>query len=228
MKKVLFILFAFACGCSDSEGPQVHAEAPDGTVFTKNFIQAYVVPERLTGKATPDGCLRLAFDGRTLRNTETDAAGRAEYDLLSAKFGDDSYDGYLVPHSTEALGVDCSAIDIVCDKAFDQTHAAGASLGDLVKVCAVSFRDFIAGGYDRTSAGAAFPAEFDGLGFYNGLGAAPLFKKLTELRPEELTLIGPEVCLYFTTKPEAGQYRFTVTVRTGRSDLKTEVSANFE
>ena len=226
MKKVLFILFAFACGCSDSEVPQVLP--PDGTVFTKNFIQAYVVPERLAGEAMPDGYLRLAFDGRTFRNTETDAAVRTEYDRLSAQYGDDAYDGYMVPHSTEALGVVCSAIEIVCDRAFDGTHAAGASLGDLVKVCAVSFREFIAGGYDRASEGADFPAEFDGLGFYDGLGAAPLFVKLTEWEPEDRTLIEPELYLYFTQRPEPGSYRFTVTVRTESGGLRTEVAADFE
>ena len=103
------------------------------------------MPERLSGEAMQNGYLRLAFDGRTLRNTETDAAVRSEYDRLSAQYGDDSYDGYMVPHSTEALGVVCSAIEVVCDRAFDGTHAPGASLGDLTKVCAVSFRDFIAG-----------------------------------------------------------------------------------
>ena len=203
------------------------------TVFTaaylsENFIQAYVVPERLSGEAMQNGYLRLAFAGRTLRNTETDAAVRSEYDRLSAQYRDDSYDGYMVPHSTEALGVVCSAIEVVCDRAFDGTHAPGASLGDLTKVCAVSFRDFIAGGYDRTSAGADFPAEFDGLGFYDGPGAAPLFAKLTELEPDDLTLIGPEFYLCFTQRPEPGSYRFTVTVRTESGDLQTEVEADFE
>ncbi len=228
MKKVLFILLAFACGCSDSKEPQVHVEAPDGTVFTNNFIQAYRVPERLAGEAAADGYLRLAFDGRILRNTETDAAARAEYDLLSVKYGDTAFDGYLVPHSTEALGTVCTAIDIVCDKAFDEAHAAGASLGDLVKVCAVSFRKFVSEGYAPARAGEAFPAEFDGLGFYNGLGAAPLFAKLTELKPDDLTLIEPEFYLFFTKKPQAGRYVFSIAVRTENGDLKAEVPVEFK
>lgn len=226
MKRTLLLLCAVLCACSDGKEPQEHAEAPDGTVFSANFIQAYVVPERLMGEATPDGYLHLAFEGRTIRNT--DAAVQDAYAALSAKFNDNSYDGYLVPHSTEALGVECSAIDIVCDKAFDQTHAAGASLGDLVKFCAVSFRDFIAGGYDRTTVGGGFPAEFDGLGFYNGLGAAPLFVKLTELQPDDWTLIEPEFYLYFTVRPEPGHYCFTVTIRTERGDLSAEVPVKFE
>lgn len=226
MKRTVFLLCAVLCACSDGKEPQEYAEAPDGTVFTANFIQAYVVPERLMGEATPDGYLHLAFEGRTIRNT--DAAVQDAYAALSAKFNDNSYDGYLVPHSTEALGVDCSAIDVVCDKAYDETHEAGVSLGDVVKVCAVSFHDYIAEEYKSASGSEPFPAEFAGLELYNGLGAAPLFKVLKGLQPEDLKLIGPEIYLYFPKAPEAGSYRFTVTVRMETGEMSTEIPVKFD
>lgn len=214
------------CGCSDSKGPSVQGEIPDGRTYTKNFVQAYVVPDKLAVEKVMNGYLRLTFDGLTIRNTDADR--QEEYAVLSAKYGDTSYDGYLVPHTTVALGVDCSAIDVVCDKAFDETHEAGVSLGDLVKVCAVSFREFIAEEYKPASGSEPFPTEFAGLGLYDGLGAAPLFKVLKGLQPEDLKLIGPEIYLYFPKAPDAGLYRFTVTVQMETGVMSTEIPVEFD
>lgn len=164
MKKMgLILMAAMLASCSDGDGPKpdVGVLPPDGTVYTEHFIQAYIVPEQLEAAAWTDGYLRLELDGRDVRST--DQKVREEYAALSTKYGDTAFDGYLVPHSTAAIGTDCTAIDLVCDKAFDAAHEAGASLNDAVKICAVSFRGFIAGGYDRKSSAAEFPNEFAGL-----------------------------------------------------------------
>lgn len=226
MKK-LAVLFLIACaaGCSDSadnKGPQGGTEPPDGAIFSKSLVQTFVIPTEVAANipSQKNNYIELEFRGTTVSNAAQ--AGKAEYTLLCEKFNDLAYNGKIVPFSTQSVSEVISAIDVVCDKSIDTDHPAGAPLNDIIKICAVSYKSFIENKYTQP-ANHSFPAEFDGLYLYRGIGSGPVFKPLDELGEEDLELAEPKMCLYFPEKLGAGPYLFTITVTTESGTLTQTV-----
>ncbi|MEG2366432.1 MAG: hypothetical protein RSB29_06770, partial [Alistipes sp.] len=102
------------------------------------------------------------------------------------------------------------------------THPAGSSLNDLIKICAMSYNDFVQGKYDASFRPSECPAEFKP--FFSGheQGETPVFKLLSELTKMDLQLLTPEIYLYFTQPLRSGTYEFTITMRADDGDLTTK------
>ncbi len=225
MKRFFMFVIALACmcSCSKNDEPAVVVTPPDGTVFSKSFIQIFVVPEEIRAYPLMKNYLQVEFEGDRLNGVKEDV--REEFDALCAEYGDMSYNDKIVPYSTVAVGVDCQAIDVVCDRAVDADHPAGSSLADVVKICAVSFREYIESGYVTSPGAGDFPAEFEG-GQYNGKGAAALFKPLNEVTAEDLRLIEANFRLLFPEGLAVENLPVTVTVRTENDSWSTKAFVN--
>ena len=225
MKKYVLMagLIALMCSCSESNVPA--ASPPDGKVFTKNFIQTYVIPSDIALVSPANGCIAIVFDGDTVENTDE----KSEYDNLAEKYQDLSYNDYLARYSTQAIGKEFSAIDIVCDNDFDESHSAGMPLNDIVKIRANSFQKFIKSGYDDSFESPELPGESSNFGFYNGKGHYPIYKSLNDVTEEDLVLIEPTVYLLFESGPAvAGWYGFTINVNSSNDILSKKINLYFE
>lgn len=227
MKKGLLFLMMFVCGCSTNtdEPNKEQGEAPTGAHFSKSFIQTYVIPDAMDAYIHLDQYIAIRYDGQifgSVRDSEKEG-----YEALCEKYNDLSYNRKIVPNSKIALGRDYTAIHVVCDKAIDDAHPAGASLNNIIKLCAVSYSDFIASGYDAAFRTPEKPIEFAALSLDNGIGAMPIFKLLSELDKDDFRLIDPEMYLYLPKKPNAGQYEFTITMNSAEGNLTCKVKALF-
>lgn len=219
MKRGLLILLMAAVGCSDNNTPQGPVTPPDGTVFSESFVQTYVVPSAMSVTLPKENSMLLTFEGREVGSMAQN--DREAYTRLCEKYNDLAFNRMIVPNSTRALAENISAVDIVCDKAIDEDHPAGASLRDAVKVYAASFNEFIESGYVKFF---PFPHDYQGLGFYNGEGASPVCKLLSDLAANDLRLAEPRLYLRFVNGLPAGEYVFTVTVTTETGKLSENIS----
>lgn len=219
MKRGLLFLLLAAVGCSDNNTPNGPVTPPNGTVFSQSFVQTYVHPSSLSITHPKANFLLLTFKGREVGNMAQE--DKEAYTRLCEKYDDLSFNRPIVPNSTRALDEGLAAIDVVCDQALDENHPAGTSLSNAVKVYAASFKPFIESGYKQT---APFPEDFQGLGFYNGEGGSPVCKLLSDLQPNDLILVEPELYLVFENRPPVGQYKFTVTVTTETGKLSENIT----
>ena len=107
MKRFFMFVIALACmcSCSKNDEPAVVVTPPDGTVFSKSFIQIFVVPEEIRAYPLMKNYLQVEFEGDRLNGVKEDV--REEFDALCAEYGDMSYNDKIVPYSTVAVGVDC-------------------------------------------------------------------------------------------------------------------------
>lgn len=224
MRNLFVFLLLLLAGCSESnEGPVT--PAPDGADTSKNFIQTYVMPTDLSVQMVADRYINIELRGR--RIGYRDAAVKREFDSLSTLYNDLSYNRKLVAYSIYAVGEELRGIDLICDRAIDAQHPAGASLNDIVKLCAVSYDAFVASGYRYEP--AAYPSEFESACVPTyGIGTQPVFEFLTTIQKDDLRLIEPNFALYFTVPLPAGQYTFTLTVRGAERDLTQTLAVKIE
>ena len=212
--KLLILAFVgLMCSCTIST-----SRPPDGTVFSKNFVQTYYIPSEIEmyqgGDEEPyRNYACMEFQGERFYRKDD-----VKYNALAEKYNDMSYNGRVIPGINEALGVEYSAINITCDVAFDEEHPAGESLGDVVMLCATSFKKFIESGYGKNGRDN-YPDELnDAWWFGNMFGMSPVFKLLNEVTREDLILVEPTMYLYFTKIPAPGEYEFTINVLVGEGE----------
>lgn len=218
---LLIMVFSFLFGCSDNNNDQ---RPPDGSVFSENFIQSYVIPSKIALGNTARGYISVKFIGQEIKNT--DMFAKSDYDKLATRYDDLAYNSNLVKNSTCAIGKEYLEIKIFCNKAIDDNHNAGESLNDVVKLCGNSFKEYIASKYDANFKSPTIPSEFEGLDFYNGKGASPVFKLLSEVTANDLILVEPELYLLLPDILESGDYEFTVTVTSSNEILSEKIIVN--
>lgn len=216
-------IITILCGCSESNKQTF---PPDGSVFTKNFIQIYKIPSDIKLWSFSERYIAITFEGKEITND--DSGVKAQYDNLAEKYQDLSYNDYLPRYSTRAIGKEYVSIDIICNKDFDESHGAGTSLNGIVKICANSYQKFITSGYDDSFESPKLPDEFSVLGFYNGKGRYPIFKYLNEITEEDLVLFEPEIYLFFESIPVAGKYEFTISINSRDDVVSEKVIIDFE
>lgn len=176
-------------------------------------------------KMVADRYINIELRGR--RIGYRDAAVKREFDSLSTLYNDLSYNRKLVVYSIYAVGEELRGIDLICDRAIDAQHPAGASLNDIVKLCAVFLQCFR--GERLPARAAAYPPEFESAGVPTyGIGTQPVFEFLTTIQKNDLRLIDPNFALYFTVPLPAGQYTLTLTVRGAERDLTQTLAVKIE
>ncbi len=220
---LILAIAALALGC----GPK--RIIPDGMESSRNFVQVYIIPSEIflyAADAPRNRYIGVVFIGHQVNNRQVSM--KEEYDRLAEKYDDTTYDGKLFPDSNRALGRDISAINITCDTAFDEDHPAGESLGDVVMLCANSYKMFVESGYDRSY---TFPGYVDEHWcFERKIGLYPIFKPLEDVTRDDLVLIEPAIFLYFAEVPAPGDYEFSIEVRSGEDEesLTGKVTVSFE
>lgn len=226
MKKLLYTTLLAAgllYGCKDTESD---VPPPDGSVYSENFVQLYILNEDIILSRYSDRYIRMEFTGEVVGNT--DPAQSATYDRLSLRYHDRTYNRRILANHNYALANSLSGISIICRNDFDEAHPAGAAINDLVKLCASSCREYIGNGYRMPDVGNAFPDEFDGLTLNESLGYVPVFRELDKFEPSESLELLDRVCyLYFTEIPEPGGYTFEVALNAGDELLKKEIAVRF-
>ena len=102
---------AFLCGCTG----KLPDSPPDGAVFTKNFIQLYVIPDRMQLQGYPTE-ISVSLRGRRLSPQGFGEQAKKEFEELSIYYSDVSYNRRKVPYSDRALGKEYKTISVTCDR----------------------------------------------------------------------------------------------------------------
>lgn len=209
-------------GCNEHTNTPL---APDGSVYSENFVQLYLINDRISLSSQLDRYITIEFKGKLISNRVE--ADREEYKRVSDQFGDNYYNGTLLANCNYAIANKIEGISIVCNSEFDSTHGIGESLGDLVKICAVTCYDYIQNGYKLANS-ESYPGAFKNLILNNGNGYQPVFKFLDAFKAED-SMLSDTVCyLYFTEMPEkSGEYVFQVSVRSAGIVQTEEITLSF-
>ena len=160
------------------------------------------------------------------------------YHQLCNEFGDNTYNRYVPQDRGYSV---CYAnlftsVDIYSSADFGDIKA-GESLADIVMFRGATAKPFIDNGYswagimDRARI-EMFYAE---LGEYRRYfedqipnGAIPVFKPVSELTPEDLTLLCcPKVSLRFMELPEIKEHTLTIIFRTEETEIRGQVDVLF-
>lgn len=122
--------------------------------YAESFIAVYMAGKLNASQYEDTGYLSLTFQGEEYRY---DSCGKARdvYEGLCVKHNDMEYKEWdvepedLDPGSRQrsAFWIDVVAIDVVSDKDFDSDHPAGTSWNDVVKYIALTYGDYVQGGY---------------------------------------------------------------------------------
>lgn len=188
----------------------------DGASFTKELIQAYIVPKTLevSQYASEKEKFQLLFDGDRIDQWQNP---NTLFKSIAEKYGDTHYNTVTVPFRHTTLSTGITAIKVTSDKEFDAMHPAGASLNDVVRLTASSLYYFVKDGYKNTRPDTPeFTNNFSGQ-------CQGVSMMLNNLRTEELNLLSYFFELKFTTIPPAGEQTFTVTCQ---FDGEPEISAS--
>ncbi len=180
-------------------------DAPkDETVFSPNYIQSYLVAKDIE-KYFMRGT--ISFKGDEIDNQSP--GEKAQYDELSEKYNDKTYNDYLPPLQNCAV-VGLQSMSITCTPAFDEQHIDGGSIDDIVLLSFYSFYDYIQDGYKVFGPSTRHPGpEIIGKDGYRYKE-----KLLSECIPDDFRLIGPSLQWYFTVPVPVGvKFTFTITVQ---------------
>ena len=205
-KLLILALAGMMCGCATST-----SELPDSSSFSVNLIQEYIMPSGVRAYQYEREYICMEFRGRSVDYRGEESG--PEYQALAEKYNDLSYNRNVVGPFPQVLGVEYSAIDVTCNVALGEEYPAGKSLGDMIKLCAISWARYIANGYDHTLINP--PLEPYSVWWFEGVREYPVFKFLNEVTREDLILVEPTMYLYFTKTPPAGEYEFTINVLLG-------------
>ncbi len=122
--------------------------------YAESFIAVYTAGKLNASQYGDTNYLSLTFQGEEYRY---DSCGKAKdvYEELCIKNNDTEYDDWapkpeaLNPGSRQrsAFWKDIVAIDVVSDNDFDSNHPAGTSWNDVVEYIALTYGDYVYGGY---------------------------------------------------------------------------------
>jgi len=197
--------------------------------FSKSYITDYVYPDSLEScfVETVDDrmVMRLRFHGgyyvalssyRYFADWE-----RREYlfDSLMVSYGDTTYNEDIYVEGHQALATPIDSISVISDADYDENHAAGSDLSDIVIFQGVSYYNFISHGYFR---------EEDIYGDYYDDNGLKLNRPLSELRPEDYHLWDFYPFEFKFFKPSLSQvHHITVTIATGGKTFKVTETLDF-
>lgn len=218
----LLLAGTLLCGCHAGSST---VPPPDGSVFSENFVQIYLMNEAMTLSQHAEQYIRIDFQGDLISNTAP--ARRSVYDELSLYYDDRTYNGLLLANHNYALAYALYGFDLSCLDDFDERHPRGSSLNDLVELRTVSCREYIRNGYRSPTSGSSFPADFDGLMLNTTPGYSPVTTRLDRLGSDTIVLPDKVCYLYFTEQPTPGEYTFELSLHAGERRLSQQLSMRF-
>ena len=108
MKKIYILLLSLLTLCSCEE------QKITGALFSKSFLQGFIdIKEIVSGNISNNDELYFMFQGENI------ARGNPLYDELCTKYGDVSYNRYMVPFSNPCLVDTITSLDLICNTDFD-------------------------------------------------------------------------------------------------------------
>ncbi len=198
---VLFILVVFSLISCKKE-----------TVFLRSYVTRYIGVDEIMLKESDlnSGYINILYKGYNLGNYYDTGKLKESYDALCEKHNDMTYNREVTlivgdEYYTPCIGADFTSIDVVSNSDYDEVHLAESSLGDIVLFMSQSLKPFIDSNYTSQCE-------------YNIYCASPVENLLTELTPDQLTMLGEFGysaigSLKFTTQPTLSKtHKFTVTM----------------
>lgn len=145
-------IIAFASCQEEDEGG-----TPEYTWPSKHYLQKYILPDSLTNlswsivsKTGDSITIGFRFEGEFVYSGECPTNLQSPhplYDSLVRMYHDTAWHGktnYMYP----AVAYPVSAISVVSDADFDDTHLAGSELIDIAKIYSGSYALFVLNGYN--------------------------------------------------------------------------------
>jgi hypothetical protein len=143
------------------------------------------------------------------------------YDSLCTLHNDMSYktrrEYIAVPNWGDSFKGDILSIDVISNADFDEQHPALSPLNDIIQLQSISPYPYIISGYKATyNWGYDEPTRYGRL-FRCGLEDNPCYhpidKKLSEITPSDLILVGPAFLIFEKHPTLAQAHDLTVTIR---------------
>ena len=174
MKKIYILLLSLLTLCSCEE------QKITGALFSKSFLQGFIdIKEIVSGNISNNDELYFMFQGENI------ARGNPLYDELCTKYGDVSYNRYMVPFSNPCLVDTITSLDLICNTDFDNNHKKGSSLNDIAILYYSSPLEFIKSGYkEYPKTEDTTPTPYRPSKEYY-----PYSKSFSDLKGEELILL---------------------------------------
>lgn len=195
----------------------------DGVVFSKSYIQPYILTDELNLKQAdylPKNSIRAYFNGNTV-------SGGTDYEQLAVHFNDVSFNRDIVPYGRPALADEFTVTEIISDTDFDGTHPAGTSLTDIFMFHGTSVKRYIESGYKNMFDWSNYEYKSE----YSSEGKRaryPVRKLVSELTAGDMELLDPNFFLTPTVSPTIKQHALTVTFRNADKTVTGTIDAVFE
>lgn len=204
MKRFLFVIFVALVsfsGCSEKENSK--KDTGMYMLYKEYLIDSYIAADGLLFAQNQNSpIVKLALTGPEYGIASAEETERMEFRELAARHGDELRREISVEFCYKVGDYKCCAqdfvsVDVRSDTAWDDTHPAGSSLGDLCYLIAYSYAPFI---------------DND----YVGSCCTYLRKKLCELTPDDLRMLEPgNLSLYFEKRPDHSEPQIiTITFKT--------------
>lgn len=188
-------------------------------IKTNHCIESFVFCNNIKLSADTNNTIAAKLIGTPVEE------GNGEFDLLTQKYGDTSYDGYKgAPGYHRIVIADTiSSISIKCDKDFDLNHPVGSELSDIVSIHVYSLYKYVKSGYTQK-----FPElHHDGI-FYKDYMWEYTTAKASQADITNTELISPDFYLSFDNTPEnKGRYIFTITITMSKKTINQNVAMEF-
>lgn len=196
---VTFVAFASFTGCSENNNKDTGTRM----IYKEYLIDSYIAADRLLFAQNQNSpIIKLTLTGPEYSITSVDQTDLAKFRELAAQHRDElgreiSVDmGYMIGNY-KCCAQDFVSVDVRSDIAWDDTHPAGSSLGDVCYLIAYSYAPFI---------------DNDYVGSYRTF----FKKKLCDLTSDDLRMLEPgNPSLYFEKRPDhSEQQTITITFTT--------------
>jgi hypothetical protein len=229
------VIFSIICCFIFSQGCGTDPIGGDPVVLSKNYIQCFrltdsVVFEIIDDTVSQNSGLPLVFGGERIYYSEY----KERFDSLIKHFGDTTYNGeYPQTYGLyEVVADEFISADLISDRDFDSSHAAGKSLKNIVKFHGISPYQYITGGYKNEfdwSSKSNIPAGFNTSHLFPLVsGYHPVYKLLSELTLDDFKLLGQLFYFSFTVAPPLGEHNFTLTFKTATKEFTGTKKIVFE
>lgn len=195
--------------------------------FSKSFITDYCIPDTLVCEEVwgynDSVFVKFRFRGSYCSSTSGSHLNNGEeegllFDSLMRRYADTTYNREVYIEGNKALANPIDSISIISDADFDERHAAGKDLSDIVKFYGKVYGSYVFHGYFEDE---KYVEYYDEGNFY-------INKRLSDFRSEEYCLWGHTPFRLDFPKPTLAQlHHVTFTFVTGGKRFEATAELNF-
>lgn len=188
-----------------------------------SFIYGYYDLDEIGATIRIDNIIELDHSGNIICDWKSKGTQKQLYDSLCNAYNDIGYNRkieyFVTPEEDKTVSkykYDYYSINVTSDSDFDAEHPRGTSLNDIIMYYGTSVENFIDSGYsyefnwDDTS----IPGVYQTFTFLRAYYSTPVYRKLSEMTPEDYRLSLGLSCLVFEKEPALSkEHKLTVTVK---------------